>query len=129
MSELIAKEQNLAKKELLGNYVHDMVDMEVRAFSMKKNMEDCRKEADEAEEKAKRDLENARRDKEGAEKAARETVKPEHSLIDCVISDIIITILVGAIPGYFGGWVLGAILLGVIGNLTGEEDLGVPQSV
>lgn len=126
MGELIAKEQNLAKKEALGNYVHDMVDMEVRAFSLKKNMEDCRKEADEAEKKAKRDLEKARRDKESAEKAARETVKLKYNgLIDSLITNIIATILVLGIPGGFGGWFLGIILSGVIGKLTGEEDLNV----
>ncbi len=44
MNELTKTNQNLTKKEALGQYVHDMVDLEIRAFSLRKMTEDAREE-------------------------------------------------------------------------------------
>ena len=56
MNELTKTNQNLTKKEALGQYVHDMVDLEIRAFSLRKTVEETRKEAERKENSIKSEL-------------------------------------------------------------------------
>ena len=52
MGELTTKKQNLPKKEAIGQYVHDMLDLEIRAHSLRKTAEETRKEAYDKEKNA-----------------------------------------------------------------------------
>ncbi|MBO5005995.1 MAG: ABC transporter permease [Clostridia bacterium] len=52
MGELIENQENLSKKEALGAYVHDMVDLEIRALSLRETAKESRKKAEEEELKA-----------------------------------------------------------------------------
>ena len=72
MNELTKTNQNLTKKEALGQYVHDMVDLEIRAFSLRKMAEQTRKEAERAEKNATWRLENAKKELEKTESYVRE---------------------------------------------------------
>ena len=62
MNELTKTNQNLTKKEALGQYVHDMVDLEIRAFSLRKTAEETRKEAEKEKRNAAWKLENAKKE-------------------------------------------------------------------
>lgn len=66
MGELTTKKQNLPKKAAIGQYVHDMLDLEIRAHSLRKTAEETRKKAKEEERNAESLLNYAKKEKERA---------------------------------------------------------------
>ncbi len=64
MGELTTKKQNLPKKAAIGQYVHDMLDLEIRAHSLRKTAEETRKKAEWEENRAKSSLVQAEAKKE-----------------------------------------------------------------
>ena len=64
MGELTTKKQNLPKKEAIGQYVHDMLDLEIRAHSLRQTAEETRKKAEEEERKAGSNLNYRKKEKE-----------------------------------------------------------------
>ena len=66
MGELTTKKQNLPNKEAIGQYVHDMLDLEIRAHSLRKTAEETRTKAECEEKRATSSLVNAKAKKEEA---------------------------------------------------------------
>ena len=66
MNELTKTNQNLTKKEAIGQYVHDMLDLEIRAFSLRKMAEEARMKLEQEDSLLKYELQKANDDKERA---------------------------------------------------------------
>lgn len=64
MGELTTKKQNLPNKEAVGQYVHDMLDLEIRAHSLRKTAEETRTKAEWEEKNAESLLDCAKKEKE-----------------------------------------------------------------
>lgn len=126
MNELTKTNQDLAKKEALGQYVHDMVDLEIRAFSLRKTAEKTRKEAERAEKNTNSTVDSAIKSKERTleEKNFRERNSivtfgdycrnDKGYVIGCSLFWII-PLLIG-IPSFFfddESWIMGVVCLGL----------------
>lgn len=66
MGELTTKKQNLPSKETVGQYVHDMLDLEIRAHSLRQTATECRENATRGEQNETRFFEEAKLQKEKA---------------------------------------------------------------
>lgn len=66
MNELTKTNQNLTKKEAIGQYVHDMLDLEIRAFSLRKMAEEARMKLEREDSLLRNELQKANDDKERA---------------------------------------------------------------
>lgn len=68
MGELTTKKQNLPKKEAIGQYVHDMVDLEIRAHSLRQTVQETRTKAKIEEKQAQFLIARAKTEKERVSK-------------------------------------------------------------
>lgn len=120
MGEITKTNEELAKKEALGAYVHDMVDLEIRALSLRETAKESRKKAEEKEEKAKQhyDYLNGRRERnEDALMSARSrknALKPNERIPALfIVIPSIFTVLSLVQAGLEGFWPVGVIYFAI----------------
>ena len=88
MGELTTKNQNLSKKEAIGQYVHDMVDLEIRAYSLRKTAEETRTKAEWEENRAKSSLVQAEGKKESSFKNWQSSLSSKFTFSSYFTDDI-----------------------------------------
>lgn len=145
MNELTKTNQDLEKKEALGQYVHDMVDLEIRAFSLRKTAEETRKEAERKERAANGQLKEVQREiknrEDDLQRAQREKVSStpiKHGVIAFFISFLPASVMMSIyyMDEDMTGWAIGfgaifsfVIFLMVMVLRIGEERKAIANNI
>ena len=126
MNELTKTNQNLTKKEAIGQYVHDMLDLEIRVFSLRKMAEEARMKLEQEDSWLKYELQKAKNDKDSAcqdynsANAEKEKQTFGTALFDALMGSVIGVIFGIIIPLLY---LLGGIIATCVG--AGIEGLGL----